>query len=210
MHSLKSRNYELNSYINTFLDAHYQPGKMLWWRIVTLSSLGLTFLIRDYRAYQFALEHWFAWTPVFTILTGFLTIDFRSLYLGSMSFQYRQQDTAFTIARQFAAFDYPPLVRGMSDKLTRCKQICNRFYLVLMVLFVGVRMILWLRPWFLPTIVENSSQYLIHSIYTVTILGLVLAAAIASGAILIQKKQLELLELSLFWIESASSLKFIE
>ena len=210
MHSLKSRNCELNSYINTFLDAHYQPGKMLWWRIAGLCSVGLIALVKDYQTYQFAVEHWFTWTPIYVLLAGLLTINFQSLYLGSMSFQYRQQDTAFTIARQFSDFDYPPLVRGMTEKLTRRNQICNRYYLILISLFVGVRGLLWIRLFLLPSTVEHSVQYLIPSVYAAVMLAIVLAAAIASISILIQKRQLELLELSLYWIESASSLKFIE
>ena len=210
MHSLKSRNCELNSYVNTFLDAHYQPGKMLWWRIVALCSLGLIFLVKDYQAYQFAVEHWFTWSPIYILLAGLLTINFQSLYLGSMSFQYRQQDTAFTIARQFSDFDYPPLVRGMKEKLTQRNQICNRCHLILISLFVGVHALLWTRLFFLPSAIEESVQYLICSVYVMVMLAIVLMAAIASIVILIQKRQLELLELSLFWIESASGLKFIE
>ena len=210
MHSLKSRNCELNSYINDFLDAHYQPSKMLWWRIIALCSLGLFFIVRDYQAYQFAVEHWFAWTPIYVLFAGLLTINIQSLYLGSMSFQYRQQDTAFTIARQFSDFDYPPLVRGMKEKLTRRNQICNRYYLILISLFVGVRGLLWVRAFFLASVVEHSAQYLVYSVYVAIMLAIAVTSAIAGVAILIQKRQLELLELSLFWIESASSLKFIE
>ena len=210
MHSLKSRNCDLNSYINTFLDVHYQPGKMLWWRIVGLCSLGLVFLIKDYQMYQFAMEHWFAWIPIYILLTGLLTINFQSLYLGSMSFQYRQHDTAFTIARQFSNFNYPPLVRGMKEKLRIQNLVCNRYYLILILLLIGVRVILWMRLFFLSLAIEHSVQHLAASVYVVMMLAAATIAAIVSIEILIQKRQLELLELSLFWIESASSLKFIE
>jgi len=51
---------------------------------------------------------------------------------------------------------------------------------------------------------------MILSIYIALMLRTILAAAMLSMFILTSKRQLELLELSLFWIKSASTIKYIE
>ena len=95
---LRSRNQELNTYINGFIEIHYQLIKMLWWRILILGLYGIVSIIKDYQYYDFRLAYWFTWTPMLVVLSGILTINFQSLYLGSMCYQYRHHDTSFQIA----------------------------------------------------------------------------------------------------------------
>ncbi len=209
MHSLKSRNAELNSYINNFLDIHYQPQKMLWWRVLLLSLVGLILFIKDYQTYDFRFEQWFAWTPLFILFAGFLTLNFQSLWLGSISFQYRHHDTAFVIARKFSAFNYSALINGLESKLENRKRACNRVQLMLFLLLIGVLGIINARAILWQLIFNEQIQIIAFSVYIAAIMGIILAAAIASMFILTYKRQLELLELSLFWIKLASTIKYM-
>jgi len=58
-------------------------------------------------------------------------------------------------------------------------------------------------------IFTENTQYIVTSIYVCLILTLVLSAVLESIALVARKRQLELIELSLFWIKSASTLKYI-
>lgn len=209
MHSLKSRNAELNDYINNFLDLHYQPTKMFWWRILTLTLLGLVSIIRDYQDYGFSFEQWFAWIPIFVLLSGLLTLNFQSLCLGSMSFQYRHHDTVFVLAKRFAEFDYYPLIQGLENKLANRKLIHNRSQLMLMLIFLGVLGVLRNKIILEQLFADESIQLMALSIYIALMLGTILIVGMLSILILSSKRQLELMELSLFWIKSASTIKYI-
>jgi hypothetical protein len=210
MHSLKSRNAELNAYINNFLDLHYQPTKMFWWRILTLTLLGLISIIRDYQDYGFSFEYWFTWMSIFVLLSGLLTLNFQSLCLGSMSFQYRHHDTVFVLAKRFAEFDYSPLIQGLENKLANRKLACNRSQMILLLIFLAVLGVLRNKTILGLLFVDGSMQLIALSIYIALMLGTILIVGMLSIFILTSKRQLELLELSLFWIKSASSIKYIE
>jgi hypothetical protein len=210
MHSLKSRNTELNTYMNNFLDLHYQPLKMFWWRLLLLAFLGLISIIRDYQDYGFSFEQWFTWVPVFVLLSGLLTLNFQSLCLGTMSFQYRHHDTVFVLAKKFAEFDYSPLIQGLENKLINRKLACNRSQLMLGLIFLGILGILKNKIILAQLFANEPMQLIVLSIYIALMLGTILSAGILSIFILTSKRQLELMELSLFWIKSASNIKYIE
>lgn len=209
MHSLKSRNAELNAYMNNFLDLHYQPTKMFWWRILTLTFLGLISIIRDYQDYGFSFEQWFTWMPIFVLLSGLLTLNFQSLYLGSMSFQYRHHDTVFVLAKKFAQFDYSPLIQGLENKLANRKLACTRSQLMLVLIFLGVLGVLRNKAILGQLFANEPIQLMALSIYIALMLGTILIVGMLSIFILTSKRQLELMELSLFWIKSASTIKYI-
>jgi hypothetical protein len=209
MHSLKSRNAELNTYMNNFLDLHYQPQKMFWWRILILCLWGVRSIIGDYYYYGFGFEQWFTWTPSFILFAGLLTINFQSLCLGSMSFQYRHHDTAFVIARRFVDFDYLPLIQGLENKLSNRKRACNRSQMMLVLLLAGVFALIKSKVILGQLLMNEQIQLMVLSIYIALMFGTILATAMLSIFILTSKRQLELLELSLFWIKSASTIKYI-
>lgn len=209
MHSLKSRNAELNAYMNNFLDLHYQPTKMFWWRILILALLGLVSITRDYQDYGFNFEQWFAWMPIFVFLSGLLTLNFQSLCLGSMSFQYRHHDTVFVLAKRFAQFDYSPLIQGLENKLANRKLACTRSQLMLVLIFLGVLGVLRNKAILGQLFANEPIQLMALSIYIALMLGTILIAGMLSIFILTSKRQLELMELSLFWIKSASTIKYI-
>jgi hypothetical protein len=209
MHSLKSRNAELNAYINNFLELHYQPSKMFWWRILILALFGLMSIIRDYQDYGFSFEQWFVWMPIFILFSGLLTLNFQSLCLGTMSFQYRHHDTVFVLAKRFAEFDYSPLIQGLENKLANRKLACKRSQLMLALILLGVLGVLRNKI-ILGQLFANEPMQLIVSIYIALMLGTILIVGILSIFILTSKRQLELMELSLFWIKSASTIKYIE
>jgi hypothetical protein len=209
MHSLKSRNTELNTYMNNFLDLHYQPLKMFWWRLLLLAFLGLISIIKDYQDYNFSFEQWFTWIPVFVLLSGLLTLNFQSLCLGTMSFQYRHHDTVFVLAKRFADFDYLPLIQGLEKKLNNRKRACNRSQLMLGLIFLGVLGVLKNNIILGQVFANESMQLMASSIYIALMLGTILSTGMLSIFILTLKRQLELMELSLFWIKSASTIKYI-
>lgn len=209
MYSLRSRNQELNTYINSFIDSFYQPKKMFWWRIILLSLFGLFSLIKDHQYYGFNLEYWFSWTPILVIIAGILTINFQSSYLGSLTYQYRCYDTAFQIARRFTDFEYAPLIKGLERKLHHGKRICQKSYIIFVSLLIGLVSLIGSKAIIWQTIVAEKTQYIFLSVYISLILSLVLVALIASISIVARKRQVELIELSLFWIKSASTLKYI-
>ncbi len=209
MYSLKSRNQELNTHVNSFIDIFYQPKKMFWWRIILLSLLGLSSLIKDYQYYGLSLEYWFTWTPIIVIIAGILTINFQSSYLGSMTYQYRYHDTPFQIARKFADFEYAPLISGLERKLNYGKRACQKSYIVFFASLIGLLSLVGGKAIIWQTIVAEKTQYMFLSVYVSLILSLVLVAVIASISILARKRQVELMELSFFWIKSASTLKYI-
>lgn len=209
MHSLKSRNTELNTYINSFLNIHYQPQKMLWWRVGVLLVFGLGGIVMDYQHYDFTVEQWFSWTPLFVLLAGFLTLNFQSLYLGSMSFQYRYHDTVFVIARRFSTFNYASVIQGLENKLANRRNLCQRSQISLVFLFIGILGLVKGRVFLWPLIVNQGTQSIVYLVYMIAIISIISVSAIASILILKYKRQLELLELSLFWIKLASSIKYI-
>ena len=209
MHSIRSRNQELNTYINSFINLQYQPFRMFCWRIVLFSLLIFMAIARDYQYYSFNLEQWFSWSPFLVALLGLLTINFQSLCLGSMSYQYRHHDTSFQMARRFSQFEYPPLINGLEHKLNHHKRACLRsyflFFSLLIILFIIInnKTILW------QIILYNQTQYIALSIYILLVLLLILIALAGSMFILARKRQVELLELALFWIKAASNLRYI-
>lgn len=209
MYALKSRNAELNAYINNFLDLHYQPTKMLWWRILILCCWGLVFTIQDYQYHGFYLQQWFSWTPFFILVAGLLTINFQSLYLGSMSFQYRHHDTAFVIARKFLEFDYALLIRGLENKLTSRKLACRRSQMMMVLLLVGVLILIRSKLILWQLFANGQIQLLFLFSYITLMLSAIFLAAMGSFFILTSKRELELLELSLFWLKLASTIKYI-
>lgn len=209
MHSLKSRNVELNTYMNNFLDLHYQPLKMFWWRILTLTLLGLISIIRDYQDYGFNFEQWFSWIPIFVLFSGLLTLNFQSLCLGSMSFQYRHHDTVFVLAKRFAEFDYSPLIQGLENKLTNRKITCNRSQIMLGLIFLGALGVFQNKIILGQLFTSEPIQLMTISIYIALMLGTILLVGMLSIFILTSKRQLELMELSLFWLKSASTIKYI-
>lgn len=206
----RSKNQELNTYINSFIDINYQPKKMFWWRILILCLFGLLSFIKDYQYYSFSLEYWLSWTPLLVIIASILTINLQSLYLGSMCYQYRHHDTSFQIARKFPDIEYSPLISGLERKLRDRKRIYYKSYAILFSLLIGLISLISSKSIIWQTIVAENIQYLVLSIYIFLVLALVLVALITSISIVARKRQAELIELSLFWIKSASSLKYIE
>ena len=210
MHSVKSRNIELNTYVNSFIDLQYQPVKMFCWRIVAFSLFIFVAIARDYQSYSLNLEQWFSWSFLLVILPCVLTINFQSLYLGSMSYQYRHHDTPFQIARKFSQFEYSPLINGLEHRLNHNKRTCQRCYvmlfswLIMLLVLINSKAVLW------QIIVPNQTQYIALSIYILSILLLISAAFASSMFILARKRQIELMELAIFWIKSASNLRYVD
>lgn len=209
MHSLRSRNQELNTYINSFIELNYQPVKMLGWRIIVLLLFGIFFIIKNYQNYSFSLEYWFNWSPILAIFAGILTLNFQSLYLGSMCYQYRYHDTAFQIARRFNDFEYAPLIDGVEHKLQNRKALCHRSYIILLFLLIGLLIVLISKAYFWQIFIAGDIQYITLTIYLFLVFILTLAAVLTAISIIVCKRQIELIELSLFWIKSASTLKYI-
>lgn len=210
MYSLRSRNQELNTYINSFIELNYQPLNMFCWRISMLCLLGLIFLNQDYQYHSFSFEYWFTWTPILVIIAGILTINFQSLYLGSMCYQYRHHDASFQIARRFSGLEYSPLINGLEMKLKNRKRIYHKSYIFLFSSLIGLLSLMGIKAIFWQTIMAERTQYLALSIHILLILTLILVAISNSISIVAHKRQAELIELSLFWIKSASTLKYIE
>ena len=210
MYFIHSKNQEFNTYINSFLKIHYQPIKMFWWRILVLCILGLFLVVKDYQYYELSLEYWFAWTPILVVIAGILTINFQSLYLGSMSYQYRHHDTAFQIARRFSDLEYSPLINGLERKLQKRKSFCRQSFIILLSLLIGLLSLIGSKEIIWQIIVTEKTQYVVLSIYVFLILTLVLVALRGSISLVARKRQVELIELSLFWIKCASTLKYIE
>ncbi len=210
MYYLHSKNQELNTYINSFLEIHYQPKKMFCWRILVICILGLFLVVKDYQYYGLSLDYWFAWTPILVVIAGILTINFQSLYLGSMSYQYRHHDTVFQIARRFPDLEYSPLINGLERKLQKTKSFCNQSCSILFLLLIGLLSLIGSKAIIWQTIVTEKTQYVAVSIYVFLIITLVLVALRGSISLVARKRQVELIELSLFWIKCASTLKYIE
>lgn len=209
MYFLRSRNQELNTYINSFIEINYQPIKMFCWRILILCLLAIVLLVKDYQHYGLSLTHWFAWSPLLVVLAGVLTVNFQSSYLGSMTYQYRYYDTSFQIARRFADFEYTPLINGLEKKLKLRAGACRKSYIILGSLLIGLLSLINSQAIIWQLIFTENTQYIVTSIYVCLILTLVLSAVLESIALVARKRQLELIELSLFWIKSASTLKYI-
>ena len=210
MHSIRSRDRELNTYINSFIDLQYRPLKMFGWRIALFSVFMFVAIARDYQYYKFDLEQWFSWSPLLVAILCLLTINFQSLYLGSMSYQYRHHDTSFQIARRFSQFEYSPLIKGLEHKLNHNKRASLRSFLFLFSLSIVLLGFINSKAIFLTIVLPNQTRYIALSIYIVSILLLISTALAGSMFILARKRQVELLELSLFWIKAASNLRYIE
>jgi len=210
MHSIKSRNLELNTYINSFIDLQYQPIKMFSWRIMLLSLFVLIAIAKDYQNYYFNLKLWFSWSPILVAILCLLTLNYQSLCLGTMSYQYRHHDTPFQVAKEFPQFEYSSLINGLEHKLNYNKRACNRSYLVLfslLIILLGIinsKAILW------QVASSETWQHITLSIYALTVFLLLLTAIIGSMFILTRKRQIELMELALFWIRSASNLRYVD
>jgi len=132
MYFLRSRNQELNTYINSFIEINYQPIKMFCWRILILCLLAI--------------------------------------------------------------------VRAGA---------CRKSYIILGSLLIGLLSLINSQAIIWQLIFTENTQYIVTSIYVCLILTLVLSAVLESIALVARKRQLELIELSLFWIKSASTLKYI-
>lgn len=210
MYFLRSKNPELNTYINSFIEVFYQPYKMFCWRIFILFLFGLVSLIKDYQYYGLKVEYWFAWTPLLVIIASILTINFQSLYLGSITYQYRYHDTAFQIARKFSDFEYSPLINGLEHKLQKRKRTGKRSYIILLLSLIGLLSLIANKVIIWQTMFIGTTQYIVLLIYVLLILTLVLVALICSISLVAHKRQVELIELALFWIKSASTLRYIE
>jgi len=209
MQCVKSRNRELNTYINSFMELQYQPVKMFSWRIVVFSLFVFLEIAIDYQHYNFNIEQWFSWSPFIVSLLCLFTINFQSLCLGSMSYQYRHHDTPFQVAREFPQFEYPPLINGLEHRLNHNKHVCRRSYLVLFSLPIILLTLINSKAVFLSIIFSEPTQYIALSIYTSLVLLLISIALAGSIFILARKRQIELMELGLFWIKSASNLRYI-
>jgi|GEM_PF-3298443 len=209
MHSVRSKNREFNTYINSFINLQYQPLKMLVWRTLTLALFIILFLIRDYKSYHFDFEYWFAWSPLLVAFSCLLTLNFQSLCLGSMSYQYRHHDTSFQIAKRFIQFEYPPLINGLEHKLNYNKLAYQRSYLVLFCLLIILLCLINNNEIIWQTFNFEQSQYLASFVYILLISLLMFTALVGSMFILARKRQVELIELELFWIKSASTLRYI-
>ena len=209
MHSIRSRNQDFNTYINSFIDLQYQPSKMFIWRIISCCLFIFIALIKDYQSYHFNFEYWFVWSPLLAALLCLLTINFQSLYLGSMSYQYRHHDTSFQLARRFAQFEYSPLINGLEHKSNDSKLAYRRSYIVLFSLPIALFALVKNKTIIWQIFSFDRTQYLALSIYIFSILLLISTALVGSLLILARKRQVELIELELFWIKSASTLRYI-
>lgn len=210
MYSLRSKNQKLNSYINSFIDSHYQPIKMLTWRILLLLIFCSLAIIGNYQHYGFYVEYWFNCSPILVIIAGILTLNFQSLIIGSMCYQYRHHDTAFQIARKFADIEYSPLISGIERKLYQRKQFYRKLYFIFSLLLIGLLSLIAIKETIWLTFIVRKFKYTVTVIYVVLACFHILAAIIVSISIIVSKKQVELIELSLFWLKSASALKYIE
>ncbi|MEL6928295.1 MAG: hypothetical protein AAFO95_06655 [Cyanobacteria bacterium J06600_6] len=165
--------------------------------------------IRDYQNHQFHLENWFTWSSLFLGFLCVLTLNFQSLYLGSMSYQYRHHDTPFQIARLFSQFEYAPLINGLEHKLNYYKRTCTRVYPVLFALLVALQLLVGSKFILWQIFLNHQAQYIASFIYGLLVLILISAACASSIFISARKRQIELMELALFWIKAASNLRYV-
>jgi len=126
-----------------------------------------------------------------------------------MSYQYRHHDTSFQIAKRFIQFEYPPLINGLEHKLNYNKLAYQRSYLVLFCLLIILLCLINNNEIIWQTFNFEQSQYLASFVYILLISLLMFTALVGSMFILARKRQVELIELELFWIKSASTLRYI-
>lgn len=210
MYSIRSKDRELNTYINSFIEKQYQPVKMFGWRIILLALFIVIAAIRDYQNYQLDFDSWFSWTPALAAVLCLLTLNFQSLYLGSMSYQYRHHDTPFQIARKFSQFEYDPLIDGLGHKLKYYQRTCKRIYFILFALPVSLQILVNSKIMLWQISFASKSHYIFLSIYIFLVLSLIAIALASSLFISLRKRQIELMALALFWLESASNLRYID
>ncbi len=175
-----------------------------------LSILCIFFIVRDYQIYHFNVEYWFSWISYLIITLCLLTINYQSLYLGSLKYQYLHYDTPFEIARIFPQAKYAFLIKHLERRLKfgergyyTAKII---FVLLLLVAFILAQNQVSLSTLF-TSFVGQPIIFIAHVLLMFTLIALSLAASIF---ILVRQREMELLELSHFWIKSASFLKYIE
>lgn len=209
MQCIRSRDRELNTYINSFMKLQYQPARMFSWRIMLFSLFALVAIARDYQHYNVNLEQWFSWSPLLVAISCLMTLNFQSLYFGSMSYQYRHHDTPFQVAREFPQFEYSPLINGLEHRLNRNRRTCQHSYIVLFILPIVLLTLINSKATLLSIAFLERTQYIALSIYILLVLLLISISLAGSIFILARKRQIELMELALFWLKSASNLRYV-